>query len=100
MSTSSEKAPVLWTANSRRLGPIARVVQWASQLFFTLPVGWTTWMLQVSRRVDTELYVKPLRIAIYRESRSLKMVDGARTDEILTNIVRALAFLGHPTEIV
>jgi hypothetical protein len=51
-------------------------------------------------RIDTELYVKPLRIAIYRESRSLKRLDSSRANEILTNIVRALAFLGHPTEIV
>jgi hypothetical protein len=50
-------------------------------------------------RLDTELYAKPLRIAIYRESRSLKMLDGSRANEILTNTVRALAFLGHPTEI-
>jgi hypothetical protein len=51
-------------------------------------------------RIDTELYVKPLRIAIYHESRSLKKLDGSRANEILTNIVRALGFLGHPTEIV
>jgi hypothetical protein len=51
-------------------------------------------------RVDTELYVNPLRIAIYRESRSLKTRDGSQANEILTNIVRAMAFLGHPTEIV
>jgi len=51
-------------------------------------------------RIDSELYVKPLRIAIYRESRSLKNLDGSRANEILTNLVRALAFLGHPAEIM
>jgi hypothetical protein len=51
-------------------------------------------------RVDTELYVKPLRIAIYRQSRSLKELDSARANEILTDIVRAMAFLGHATEVV
>jgi hypothetical protein len=51
-------------------------------------------------RIDTELYVKPLRIAIYRESRSLKRLDDSQANEILTNIVRALAFLGHSNEIV
>jgi hypothetical protein len=51
-------------------------------------------------RVDTELYVKPLRIAIYRESRSLKELDGSRANEIITDVVRAMAFLGHATEVV
>jgi len=51
-------------------------------------------------RVDTELFVKPLRIAIYRESRSLKALDGSRADEIITDVVRAMAFLGHATEVV
>jgi hypothetical protein len=51
-------------------------------------------------RIDTELYVRPLRVAIYSESRSLKSLDGSRANEILANIVRALTFLGHPTEIV
>lgn len=51
-------------------------------------------------RIDTELNVNPLRIAIYSESRSLKNLDSSRANEILTNIVRALAFLDHPTEIV
>jgi hypothetical protein len=51
-------------------------------------------------RVETELYVKPLRIAIYRESRSLKELDGSRANEIITDVVRAMAFLGHATEVV
>jgi hypothetical protein len=51
-------------------------------------------------RIDSELYVKPLRIAIYSQSRSLKNLDSSRANEILANTVRALAFLGHPTEIV
>jgi hypothetical protein len=51
-------------------------------------------------RIGTELYVKPLRIAIYRESRSLKELDASRANEILTAVVRAMAFLGHPTEVV
>ncbi|HEY2782364.1 MAG TPA: hypothetical protein VGN12_14255 [Pirellulales bacterium] len=54
-------------------------------------------------RVDSELYVKPLRVALYRESKSLQKLTASRANEILTNIVRAMAFLGHleqPTEIV
>ena len=51
-------------------------------------------------RVDTELYVKPLSIAIYRESRSLKELEGSRANEIITDVVRAMAFLGHATEVV
>jgi hypothetical protein len=51
-------------------------------------------------RVDTELYIRPLRIAIYRESRSLKGLDDSRANEILADIVRAMAFLGHGTEVV
>ena len=51
-------------------------------------------------RVDTELFVKPLRIAIYRESRCLIGLDGSRKKEILANIVRAMAFLGRATELV
>jgi hypothetical protein len=51
-------------------------------------------------RVDTELFVKPLRIAIYRESRSLKELGGSRANEIITGVVRAMAFLGHATEVV
>jgi hypothetical protein len=51
-------------------------------------------------RVDTELFVKPLRIAIYRESRSLKTLDASQIKEILANIVRAMDFLGHPTELM
>jgi hypothetical protein len=52
------------------------------------------------KRIDTELYVKPLRIAIYRESRSLKELDGSCANEIITDVVRAMAFLGHATEVV
>ena len=51
-------------------------------------------------RVDTELYVKPYRWAIYRESRGLKERVGSQTDEILTNIVRAMAFLGRATQLM
>lgn len=51
-------------------------------------------------RIDTELYVKPLRIAIYRESKSLKELDGSRANAIITDVVRAMAFLGHATEVV
>jgi hypothetical protein len=51
-------------------------------------------------RVDTEVYVNPLRIAIYRESRSLRSLEAARVTVILANVVRAMKFLGHPTEVM
>jgi hypothetical protein len=50
-------------------------------------------------RVDTELYVKPLRIMIYRESNALQGMEQAQAREVLGNIQSALEFLGHRNEI-
>jgi hypothetical protein len=50
-------------------------------------------------RVDSELLVKPLRILIYRESKSIRAMPESRANEILENIQRALEYLGHPNEI-
>lgn len=50
-------------------------------------------------RIDTELHVKPLCLHLYRQSRSLRTLPDSRVDEILTDVLRALEYLGHPTKI-
>jgi hypothetical protein len=46
--------------------------------------------------VGTELFHRPLRWVIYRDSRGLRGLDSSRVNEILNNIVRAMTFLGQP----
>jgi hypothetical protein len=50
-------------------------------------------------RIDTELYVGPLRHVLYAKSKDLRGVTSPRADEILANIQRAMEYLGHPAEI-
>lgn len=50
-------------------------------------------------RVDTELYVNPLRHILYAESKDLTLMDRSRADAILNDVLRAMIFLGHPAEI-
>jgi hypothetical protein len=49
-------------------------------------------------RVDSELLVKPLRILVYPRSGGLKAMTEDRAEEVLTNVIRALEFLGHQVE--
>jgi hypothetical protein len=52
-----------------------------------------------SVRVDSELLVKPsLGIVLYQKSRDLKGMTSSRADEIITNITRALEYLGNRVE--
>lgn len=51
-------------------------------------------------RVDSELLVKPtLGILLYPQSGDLRGMTKTRGDEIVTNIRRALEYLGHRVEI-
>jgi hypothetical protein len=49
-------------------------------------------------RVDSELLVKPSRILVYPGSGGLKAMTEDRAEEVLTNVIRALEFLGHQVE--
>jgi hypothetical protein len=49
-------------------------------------------------RVDSELLVKPSRILVYPRSGGLKTMTEGRAEEVLTNVIRALEFLGHQVE--
>ena len=50
------------------------------------------------KRVDSELLVQPPGILVYEESRSLQGMDNARRDELLSNVKRALEYMGHRVE--
>jgi hypothetical protein len=49
-------------------------------------------------RVDSESLLKPSRILVYPHSDGLKALAEHRAEEILTNVVRALEYLGHEVE--
>jgi hypothetical protein len=49
-------------------------------------------------RVDSELLVKPSRILVYPRSGGLKAMTENRAEEVLTNFISALDFLGHLVE--
>lgn len=53
----------------------------------------------VAVRVDTELFVGPFRYAVYAQSKDLRSMPRSRSDELLSNVIRALDFLGHRAEI-
>jgi hypothetical protein len=48
--------------------------------------------------VDSELLQQPFRILVYPRSGGLKTLSEENAEEILTNIVRALEYLGHQVE--
>jgi hypothetical protein len=50
-------------------------------------------------RVDTELYLKPLRLMIYRQSSALRDMEQTQVREVLDNVQSALEFLGHRSEV-
>jgi hypothetical protein len=50
-------------------------------------------------RIGTELYVKPNRLVVYRDGPDLKNATRARQDEVLSNVKRALEYMGHTVEI-
>ena len=50
-------------------------------------------------RIATELYQKPLRHVVYRNSTDLAGMTASRAEEILENVKRAIEFLGRPVEI-
>jgi hypothetical protein len=49
-------------------------------------------------RVDSELLVNPSRILVYPRSGGLKTMTDRRAEEILTDVIRALEYLGHQVE--
>jgi hypothetical protein len=55
------------------------------------PSGWL--------RIGTELLVKPHRLLVYRSSPGLRETTRARQDEVLSNVKRALEYMGHQVEI-
>jgi hypothetical protein len=49
-------------------------------------------------RMDSELLLKPSRILVYPRSGGLKTMTDHRAEEVLSNVIRALEFLGHQVE--
>jgi hypothetical protein len=49
-------------------------------------------------RMDSELLLKPSRILVYPRSGGLKTMTDHRGEEVLSNVIRALEFLGHQVE--
>jgi hypothetical protein len=49
-------------------------------------------------RVDSELLLNPSRILVYPRSGGLKTMTDYRAEEVLSNVIRALEFLGHQVE--
>lgn len=50
-------------------------------------------------RIGTELLVNPYRLLVYRDSPGLRDATRARQDEVLSNMKRALEYMGHSVEI-
>ncbi len=50
-------------------------------------------------RISTELLVKPYRLLVYRNSPGLRDATRVRQDEVLSNVKRALEYMGHTVEI-
>ena len=51
-------------------------------------------------RVDSEMLVKPFRHGLYAKSKDLRSMTSPEADEILSNIQRAMQFLGRATEVI
>jgi hypothetical protein len=49
--------------------------------------------------VGTELYQAPLRHVLYRDSKDLRSLTSSQAAEILSDILRAMAYLGQPAEV-
>src|ERR1700692_299989 len=47
---------------------------------------------------DSELPLQPSRILVYPRSGALKTMSDHRAEEVLSNLIRALEFLGHQVE--
>jgi hypothetical protein len=50
-------------------------------------------------RIDSELLVKPHRLLVYRNSGSLRGASSERQEQVLSDVGRALEFMGHQVEI-
>jgi len=50
-------------------------------------------------RIGTELFLRPSRLFVYRSSPDLRGATLARQDEVLSNVKRALEYMGHKVEI-
>lgn len=49
-------------------------------------------------RIDSELLVKPSGILVHEKSRTLRGLDSARREKPLSNVKRALEYMGHRVE--
>jgi hypothetical protein len=50
-------------------------------------------------RIDSELLVKPHRVLLYPQSASLRDMSKSRQKELLTNVRKALEYMGHQVEL-
>jgi len=50
-------------------------------------------------RIDSELLVKPYRILVYEKSGSLRSMDSARREQLISRVKSALEYMGQQVEL-